>query len=57
MPAYKHTAAMFLKRRGWLDCDRTHPKSPTRPDSDRVILADIVDRLTPWLSESPFTRS
>ena len=45
VPAYKHSAAMFLKLRGWLGCDDTHPKSPKRPDSDREILADIVKRL------------
>jgi len=45
VPAYKHNAAMFLKLRGWLGCDDTHPKSPKRPDSDREILADIVKRL------------
>lgn len=45
VPAYKHSAAMFLKLRGWLDCDATHPRSPRRPDSDREILAQIVDQL------------
>ena len=37
VPAYKHSAAMFLKLRGWIGCDATHPKSPTRPESDREI--------------------
>jgi hypothetical protein len=45
VPAYKHSAAMFLKLRGWIGCDRTHPASPQRPDSDRAILKDILDRL------------
>ncbi len=45
VPAYKHSAAMFLKLRGWLGCDDTHPKSAKRPDADREILADIVKRL------------
>lgn len=45
VPAYKHNAAMFLKLRGWIGCDDTHPKSPKRPDSDREILADIAKRL------------
>ena len=35
VPAYKHSAAMFLKLRGLIDCDRTHPGSPERPASDR----------------------
>jgi hypothetical protein len=43
VPAYKHSAAMYLKLRGWLDCDRTHPRSPTRPDSDRAILRSLLD--------------
>ena len=41
VPAYKHNAAMFLKLRGWIKCDATHPESPQRPDSDREILRDI----------------
>ena len=39
VPAYKHSAAMFLKLRGWLDSDATHPLSLTRPESDRELLA------------------
>jgi hypothetical protein len=46
VPAYKHTAAMAFKLRGWIGCDATHPRSPTRPDSDRAVLADIVSRLS-----------
>lgn len=45
VPAYKHSAAMFLKLRDWIECDRTHPKSLVRPDSDRTVLKDIMDRL------------
>lgn len=45
VPAYKHSAAMFLKLRGWVACDATHPRSPTRPQSDRELLKQIVDRL------------
>jgi dihydrodipicolinate synthase/N-acetylneuraminate lyase len=45
VPAYKHSAAQFLKLRGWIETDRTHPASPTRPDSDRDILRDILARL------------
>ena len=43
VPAYKHSAAMFLKLRGQIDCDNTHPSSPKRPDSDREILRQIVE--------------
>jgi hypothetical protein len=44
-PAYKHSAAQFLKLRGWLSCDATHPASPTRPNSDLPILQDILAQL------------
>jgi dihydrodipicolinate synthase/N-acetylneuraminate lyase len=45
VPAYKHSAAMFLKMRGWIGCDATHPRSPTRPDSDRELLRGIARQL------------
>jgi dihydrodipicolinate synthase/N-acetylneuraminate lyase len=45
VPAYKHSAAMFLKLRGWIACDATHPKSPRRPESDREILRSIAAQL------------
>src|SRR6185295_9973154 len=31
VPAYKHNAAQFLKLRGWIACDATHPRSAARP--------------------------
>lgn len=45
VPAYKHSAAMALKLRGWIGCDDTHPKSLPRPDADREVLRDIVERI------------
>ena len=42
VPAYKHSAAMFLKLRGWIKTDRTHPLSPTRPISDHAILMEVA---------------
>jgi hypothetical protein len=45
VPAYKHSAAMFLKLRGWINCDATHPRSPTRPETDRAILRGIAEQL------------
>ena len=45
VPAYKHSAAQFLKLRGWIECDATHPRSPKRPESDRELLKQIADRL------------
>lgn len=44
VPAYKHSAAMFLKLRGWVGHDATHPLSPTRPDTDREILRGIAEQ-------------
>jgi dihydrodipicolinate synthase/N-acetylneuraminate lyase len=38
VPAYKHSAAMFLKLRGWLASDATHPRSATRNGSEREPL-------------------
>jgi dihydrodipicolinate synthase/N-acetylneuraminate lyase len=43
--AYKHSAAQFLKLRGWIACDDTHPHSPTRPASDIEILRGILAQL------------
>ncbi|QPC84113.1 dihydrodipicolinate synthase family protein [Phototrophicus methaneseepsis] len=45
VPAYKHSAAQFLKLRGWIKTNRTHPNSPARPESDIAILQDIAQRL------------
>ena len=44
VPAYKHSAAMFLKLRGWVRCDATHPRSHGRPDADRDVLREILRR-------------
>ena len=51
VPAYKHSAAQFLKLRGWIASSQTHRDSPRRPASDIDILRDIADRLG-VLSES-----
>jgi dihydrodipicolinate synthase/N-acetylneuraminate lyase len=45
VPGYRHDAAMFLRERGWIPCDRTHPASPQRPESDRALLAPIARQL------------
>ncbi|QJW94213.1 dihydrodipicolinate synthase family protein [Frigoriglobus tundricola] len=45
VPAYKHSAAMFLKLRGWIGCDATHPLSPVRCDSDRELLQGVIRKL------------
>jgi dihydrodipicolinate synthase/N-acetylneuraminate lyase len=43
--AYKHSAAQFLKLRGWIACDDTHPQSPRRSDTDIEILGKILRQL------------
>lgn len=43
VPAYKHSAAQFLKLRGWIASNLTHPKSGTRPDSDIAVLQTLLD--------------
>ena len=45
VPAYKHTAAQFLKLRGRIKSDAPHPKAQRRPESDVEILRDISERL------------
>lgn len=44
-PGYKHNAAQFLKLRGWIATDRTHPKSVERPASDVAVLREVAERL------------
>ncbi|WP_231741580.1 dihydrodipicolinate synthase family protein [Stieleria varia] len=41
VPAYKHSAAMFLNLRGRIATDRTYPGSPTRAESDLEVLQSI----------------
>lgn len=50
VPAYRHDAAMFLRLRGVLDSDRTHDRSPQRPESDRDVLTDIAARVDELLA-------
>jgi len=45
VPAYKHSAAQFLKLRGWIKSDAPHPSGDRRPDSDVTVLRDIAERL------------
>lgn len=43
--AYKHSAAQFLKLRGWIESDVPHPKAMRRPESDIEILQNILKQL------------
>ncbi len=49
VPGYRHDAAMFLELRGWAASDGTPDGAPRRPDSDRALLADIVERFEEWV--------
>jgi len=44
-PAYKHSCAQFLKLRGWIDCDRTHPNATARTSADIEVLREIGQRM------------
>jgi len=45
VPAYKHSAAMFLKLGGHIACDDPHPRAPRRDGWDRAALADAAARI------------
>ena len=45
VPAYKHSAAVFLHLTGRIPTDRAHPKNPTRPPWEKQILKDCARRL------------
>ena len=45
VPSYKHSAAQFLRLRGWISSDAPHPSAGRRPESDVAVLREIVDRL------------
>jgi len=45
VPAYKHSAAVFLHLTGRIPTDRTHPKNPQRPAWEAEMLQDCVERL------------
>ena len=50
VPAYRHSAAQFLKLRGWIEDDGVFPGSPQRPESDREVLKEILALLQPYLN-------
>jgi 4-hydroxy-tetrahydrodipicolinate synthase len=45
VPAYKHSAAVFLHLTGRIPTDLTHPQNPKRPAWEREILQDCARRL------------
>src|SRR6202008_4983296 len=40
VPAYKHSAAVFLNLIGRIPSSRTHPKNPRRPEWESEIMMD-----------------
>ncbi|HET6181323.1 MAG TPA: dihydrodipicolinate synthase family protein [Candidatus Sulfotelmatobacter sp.] len=56
VPAYKHSAAVFLYLVGRIPSDRTHPTSPKRPSWEPEILRDCARRLSyPVLGAHPLS--
>jgi 4-hydroxy-tetrahydrodipicolinate synthase len=45
VPAYKHSAAVFLNLIGRIPSDRTHPNNPQRPAWEVEIMGDCARRL------------
>jgi dihydrodipicolinate synthase/N-acetylneuraminate lyase len=45
VPAYKHSAAVFLHMAGRIPTDLVHPKNPKRPAWEAAILRDCASRL------------
>jgi dihydrodipicolinate synthase/N-acetylneuraminate lyase len=45
VPAYKHSAAMFLHLTGRIPTNRAHPRNPRRPEWEAEILRDCARRL------------
>ena len=45
VPAYRHDAAMCFELRGWAKTDGTPAGVPRRPESDRAVLAGILEQL------------
>lgn len=45
VPAYKHSAAIFLHLLGRIPTSKTHPRSPERPAWEREIMQSCAERL------------
>jgi hypothetical protein len=48
VPAYRHSAAMFLRMRGWITSDVTPDGVPRRPEWDETLLRQCGERLGLW---------
>jgi hypothetical protein len=52
VPAFKHSAAMFLHLRGQIATSLTYPGSPSRRESDLEVLRSILNDLPKKMKES-----
>jgi dihydrodipicolinate synthase/N-acetylneuraminate lyase len=48
VPAYRHSAALFLRLRGWIDSDATPAGVPRRPAHEEALLRECGQRLGLW---------
>jgi len=46
VPAYKHSAAVFLHMSGRIPSPRAHARNPTRPDWETELMQDCATRLS-----------
>jgi dihydrodipicolinate synthase/N-acetylneuraminate lyase len=51
VPGYRHDAAMVAHLRGWAAAPGIHPGTPARPESDREVLAVLLERLDQIVAE------
>lgn len=45
VPAYRHSAAQFLHRRGWIETSEPHVDAARRPATDEAVMAEIANML------------
>jgi dihydrodipicolinate synthase/N-acetylneuraminate lyase len=48
VPAYRHSAALFLQMRGWIASDATPDGVPRRPPGEDALLRECGERLGLW---------
>jgi dihydrodipicolinate synthase/N-acetylneuraminate lyase len=57
VPAYKHSAAVFLHLTGRIPCAAAHPRNPTRPHWEAEMLSDCARRLQLSVNSDAAARS
>ncbi len=50
VPAYKHSAAVFLRERGLIPTGRTHPQAPERPAWEAELMRSCLKRIEACLA-------